>query len=144
MGRGGALCYNRRVPTQAAPNSLERGTLLLTTLQESLTPPTQAALKDVSDRAEAMGLPLHIVGGSVRDLLLGRPIRDLDLVVEGDATQVASELGEAHGGKVTVHPRFGTATINLQGRRIDLATGQEGDLPSARCSSRSGPKQLGG
>ncbi len=70
-------------------------------------------------------MPVYIVGGSVRDLLLGRPIKDLDLVVEGDATQVASELGERHGGKVTVHPRFGTATINLQGRRIDLATARK-------------------
>lgn len=125
MGGEGALCYNRNVPTQVAPNSLERGTLLLTTLQDSLTPPTQAALKDVSDNAEAMSMPLYIVGGSVRDLLLGRPIKDLDLVVEGDATQVASQLGEKHGAKVTVHPRFGTATINLQGRRIDLATSRK-------------------
>ncbi|MCE2464925.1 MAG: CCA tRNA nucleotidyltransferase [Dehalococcoidia bacterium] len=116
------MCYNRRVPTQVAFKPLERGTLLLTILQDSLTPSTQAALKDVSDNAEAIGMPLYLVGGSVRDLILGRPIKDLDLVVEGDATQVASELGEKHSGKVTLHPRFGTATISLQGRRIDQAT----------------------
>ncbi len=121
----GALCYNRKVPTQVGPNSLQRGTLLLTILQDSLTPSTLEVLKDVSDNAAALGMPLYLVGGSVRDLLLGRPIKDLDLVVEGDAAQLASNLADKHGEKLTVHPRFGTATISLLGRRIDLATARK-------------------
>jgi tRNA nucleotidyltransferase (CCA-adding enzyme) len=47
-----------------------------------------------------------IVGGAVRDTLLGRAPRDLDLVVEGDAEAVARRLGE----DAVVHDRFGTAT----------------------------------
>jgi tRNA nucleotidyltransferase (CCA-adding enzyme) len=47
-----------------------------------------------------------IVGGAVRDTLLGRAPRDLDLVVEGDAEVVARRLGE----DAVVHDRFGTAT----------------------------------
>ena len=47
-----------------------------------------------------------IVGGAVRDALLGRDPRDLDLVVEGDAEAVARRLGE----DAVVHDRFGTAT----------------------------------
>jgi tRNA nucleotidyltransferase (CCA-adding enzyme) len=48
------------------------------------------------------------VGGAVRDTLLGRDPRDLDLVVEGDAAAVARRLGDAP----RLHERFGTATAN--------------------------------
>ena len=49
-----------------------------------------------------------VVGGAVRDALLGRDPRDLDLVVEGDAAEVARRLGE----EPLLHERFGTATAN--------------------------------
>jgi tRNA nucleotidyltransferase (CCA-adding enzyme) len=49
-----------------------------------------------------------VVGGAVRDSLLGRDPRDLDLVVEGDAAEVARLLGE----EPLLHERFGTATAN--------------------------------
>jgi tRNA nucleotidyltransferase (CCA-adding enzyme) len=53
------------------------------------------------------GVPgVWVVGGAVRDTLLGRAPRDLDLVVEGDAAAVARLLGE----DAVVHDRFGTAT----------------------------------
>ena len=79
-------------------------------------------LKAVVDTASVKGIPLYLVGGSVRDSLLDRPIKDLDLVVEGDATDLATDLSEKYGERVSIHSRFGTATISLQGRRIDLAT----------------------
>ena len=47
-----------------------------------------------------------IVGGAVRDALIGREPRDLDLVVEGDAAAAARRLGE----DAVLHDRFGTAT----------------------------------
>jgi tRNA nucleotidyltransferase (CCA-adding enzyme) len=47
-----------------------------------------------------------VVGGAVRDALLGREPRDLDLVVEGDAAAAARRLG----ADAVVHERFGTAT----------------------------------
>ncbi len=56
-----------------------------------------------------------VVGGAVRDALLGRPPRELDLVVEGDAVALARRLGDP----VAVHERFGTAT--LEGG-VDLAS----------------------
>jgi len=51
-----------------------------------------------------------VVGGAVRDTLLGMDPRDLDLVVEGDAAEAARRLGE----EPLVHERFGTATANGQ------------------------------
>lgn len=52
-----------------------------------------------------------LVGGAVRDLLLGREPVDIDVAVEGDAEAVAERLAEALRGEVVVHERFGTATV---------------------------------
>lgn len=57
------------------------------------------------------GAACYLVGGAVRDLLLGRKPVDLDVAVEGDAEAVAERLAEALGGEVVVHERFGTATV---------------------------------
>ena len=64
------------------------------------------------------------MGGAVRDLLLGRPVRDADLVLQGDAAGLAADVGSRLGGRVTVvvHERFGTATLELEdGTRLDVA-----------------------
>jgi tRNA nucleotidyltransferase (CCA-adding enzyme) len=58
----------------------------------------------------------HLVGGAVRDLLLGGTPYDLDLVVEGDALGFARSLG----GALVVHDRFGTSTVTLDGFSYDI------------------------
>ncbi len=60
---------------------------------------------------------VHLVGGAVRDLLLGGAPLDLDLVVEGDARAVAASLG----GELKAYDRFGTATVVLDGHSYDIA-----------------------
>ncbi len=62
------------------------------------------------------------VGGAVRDALLGRAPRELDLVVEGDAVAVARRVAERTGGELVAHDRFGTATVRSDGVLLDLAT----------------------
>lgn len=52
---------------------------------------------------------VHLVGGAVRDLLLERDPRELDVVVEGDVGALAGRLGA--GGEHVAHERFGTATV---------------------------------
>lgn len=74
----------------------------------------------------AEGQPLYVVGGTVRDLMLGRGRTDLDVAVEGDAVAVAHRLG----GEVTEHGRFGTAKVNMSGGDIDLATTRAESYPS--------------
>jgi tRNA nucleotidyltransferase (CCA-adding enzyme) len=61
---------------------------------------------------------VYLVGGGVRDLLLGLRPAELDVVVEGDAVSLANELG----GLVLAHDRFGTAKVRLDGHIYDLAT----------------------
>ena len=51
----------------------------------------------------------------------GKPIFDLDLVVEGDAIGLAKEFAEKVGGKLTVHTMFNTAKIALDKWTIDIA-----------------------
>jgi len=65
---------------------------------------------------------VFLAGGVVRDLLLGREVRDVDLVVEGDAGEFARRLCERLGGTVRIHDRFATATVTLAGGvRLDVA-----------------------
>jgi tRNA nucleotidyltransferase (CCA-adding enzyme) len=77
-------------------------------------PPALAALiREAGDFAHRQGAPLYLVGGAVRDLLLGRAPLDIDLVLPGDAPRVARALAAAHGLRVTQHDAFGTATVEL-------------------------------
>jgi tRNA nucleotidyltransferase (CCA-adding enzyme) len=64
---------------------------------------------------------VYVVGGAVRDVLLGRTPHELDFVVEGDAVAVARRAAERLGGRVTVHERFGTATVEASDATFDLA-----------------------
>ena len=95
---------------------------LWATPEDELSPPSlslrmEAALPGgmlqllhrVGQVASELDYPLYAVGGFVRDLLLGRPNFDVDLVVEGDAAELATKLAEEYGGRVRRHKRFGTA-----------------------------------
>ena len=72
-------------------------------------------------REAAAGTPVYLVGGAVRDLLLGRERTDLDLAVEGDA----AELGRRLGGEVRAYERFATATVRTDGLELDLAAARK-------------------
>ncbi len=72
--------------------------------------------------AASQGQRLYLVGGVVRDLLLGQTNLDLDLVVEGNAIELAQQLVEINHGKITTHPRFNTAKLQWDKWSVDLAT----------------------
>jgi tRNA nucleotidyltransferase (CCA-adding enzyme) len=84
--------------------------------------------------AERASVETLLVGGAVRDALLGRSTENLDLVVLGDPLA----LIEALGGGVRVHDRFGTATVDAPGGPIDVARARAetyespGALPAVR------------
>jgi len=77
---------------------------------------------------------VYLVGGTVRDILLGEPSFDVDVVVVGDAIAVAHTLAGALGGRVRTHPQFGTAVV-LYGddERLDVVTARSEtyDAPAA-------------
>jgi tRNA nucleotidyltransferase (CCA-adding enzyme) len=64
---------------------------------------------------------VYVVGGAVRDVLLGRRPHELDFVVEGDAVAVAKRAAKRLRGRVIVHERFGTATVEAPDATFDLA-----------------------
>ena len=94
-----------------------------------LPPETRSLLKRVGEAASRLDMPLYLVGGPVRDMLLDRPPEDLDMVVEGDAPSLASEVAEETGGETLSHSRFGTATLRVGDLRLDIATARTESYP---------------
>lgn len=109
-------------------------------LQDSLEPAQRRLLDLVREGATERHLPLFIVGGAVRDLLLDRPVTDFDLIVEGDAIALARALASRHGGGVTAHLKFGTAKWYLP--EMWKAGHQVLDLISARSETYRHPVAL--
>jgi len=91
--------------------------------------------------AHTRGERIYLVGGVVRDLLLGQANLDLDLVVEGNAIELAQRLKEINQGEITTHPHFNTAKLHWDRWSVDLTTArietyaQPGALPSVTPSS---------
>jgi tRNA nucleotidyltransferase (CCA-adding enzyme) len=71
-------------------------------------------------------LPVFLVGGAVRDLLVEREPLDLDLAVDGSL----GELTQLLDGAYEVHDRFGTATVTCNGLRYDIAQARAERYPS--------------
>ena len=114
---------------------------VLDAVRSGLAPGVVALFDAVLATAEKRGVALYLVGGPVRDLLLGRGLRDLDLIVEPreDATLDAEALARAAvpaGAQVVSHDRFGTVRIESADGALDLATvrretyARPGALPS--------------
>ena len=66
-------------------------------LQTRLTPAQQTALQHVREAARSRGMTVFLVGGAVRDLTSGSPIRDVDVVVQGNALKLKKDLQKAGG-----------------------------------------------
>src|ERR1700677_2999559 len=69
-------------------------------LESRLSPAQQGAIKAVREIARAKSLTVFLVGGAVRDLTNGSPVRDLDVVVQGNALKLKKDIEKA-GGIVT-------------------------------------------
>ena len=80
-------------------------------------------LQPVLDAVAAVGGDVYLVGGTVRDILLGAPGFDVDLAVEGDGVRFAEALARELGGRVRSHDAFGTAVVEYgDGERVDVVT----------------------
>ena len=63
----------------------------------------------------------YLVGGLVRDLMLGIELGDIDISVTADGANFADALVGATGGTVTSRSEFGTAVVDIDGLRVDVA-----------------------
>ncbi|MQC26774.1 MAG: CCA tRNA nucleotidyltransferase [Chloroflexi bacterium] len=99
---------------------------------ETRLPAVQVAfLKAMAAEAEGLGRGFYLVGGVVRDLLLGRASHNFDLVLEGDARKLARALGKRYGGEVTEHKAFRTAVWTIDSVRETLAEALGAELETA-------------
>jgi tRNA nucleotidyltransferase (CCA-adding enzyme) len=77
---------------------------------------------------------VYLVGGTVRDILLGEPSFDVDVAVEGDAIALARTIAQQLDGRVRPHEKFGTAVVLYgEGQRVDVVTARTEfyDAPAA-------------
>lgn len=96
----------------------------------ALPEPVRERVASLVRAADTRGLALYLVGGPVRDLVLGRPLRDADLSLAspgggalGEQTAALAREAARESDRVVVHPRFGTVRIALAGGgALDLAT----------------------
>ena len=140
-------CYNcchRRLST----HKLQHIGAPLDAIQNSIDGASLAGLQALRRASQRQGARVYLVGGPVRDVFLGRTIKDLDFAVEGDTLSLARLLATEVGGRLVLHPQFGTASVDAGDARIDLATArcesypQPGALPQvAPASIQEGPGQ---
>lgn len=93
-------------------------------------------LREIGEIADNRGERAYLVGGVVRDIILERPNRDLDVVIEGKAISLAQQLAKTKAWSIKKHPRFGTARLSWEDFSLDLVTArsetyaQPGALPT--------------
>ena len=94
-------------------------------------------LQPVFEAVAAVSEPfegVYLVGGTVRDILLGERSFDVDIAVEGDAISLAEALADVLGGRARPHEKFGTAVVIYgDGERVDVVTARTEfyDAPAA-------------
>ena len=88
-----------------------------TLMPQFLDKPVFAAVRELSSE---LGVRAFVIGGYVRDCLLGRPSGDIDIVVEGSGIDFAKALGSKHGCNVSYFKNFGTAMLHFRGDEIEF------------------------
>ena len=105
---------------------------IIVLLESALSPPILSLVHRISEEAQQMGVVPHFVGGLVRDLLLGKPIVDIDLVIEGDAIALARHVADRMGGRIRAHRQFGTAKWLLSDRVLARLPANRHDGPPGK------------
>jgi poly(A) polymerase len=88
----------------------------------NIRPEERKLLLLISETSAKLGYPVYLVGGYVRDRLLGRPSKDIDVVCLGDGIKLASELASVVSPqpKVSIFSRFGTAMIKIKDIEVEI------------------------
>ena len=76
--------------------------------------------KLVSETAKELGVRAFVIGGYVRDCFLGRPNKDIDIVVEGSGIALAEALAKKTKARVSVFKNFGTAMLKYHGMEVEF------------------------
>ena len=74
----------------------------------------------VSDTARELGVRAFVIGGYVRDCFLGKPNKDIDIVVEGSGIALAEAVARKCKARVSVFRNFGTAMLKFRGMEVEF------------------------
>ncbi|MEJ5173313.1 MAG: DHHA1 domain-containing protein [Hydrogenothermaceae bacterium] len=110
----------------------ERSYLL--TLQKSLPQSVITHFREIGQLSQKLGFRAFLVGGFVRDIVMGRKNLDIDILIEGDATVVVREYGKLKNVSYFYYPEFLTGYIKTEeGLKIDFASARKEvyDYPGA-------------
>ena len=92
-------------------------------IERLLRTDTVELLRRMGEVGDALDAPVYVVGGLPRDLFLGRPSADIDVMVEGDARELGRRLAGALEAELECDNTFLTCKLLLSpGRRLDIAT----------------------
>ncbi|MCM8778560.1 MAG: hypothetical protein NC898_00920 [Candidatus Omnitrophica bacterium] len=106
-----------------------------------INPQIKRLIKIIGKQCADWGINAYLVGGSVRDLFLGKSNIDLDIVLDKDVGIIIIHLAKIFSARYVYHPQFKTAKLFLENISIDMATAREeiyysiGSLPQVRISS---------
>jgi tRNA nucleotidyltransferase (CCA-adding enzyme) len=126
-----------------ARRNLTKTAELLPRFWTTLSAQVSEAVNVLLGLADEHGHTLYLVGGGLRDLVLGRRQADIDLVGESRIVSLAERAAIALGGRWVKHRAFGTVTVEGPGLRLDLAMARAekyarpGALPKVRPASIS-------
>ena len=115
--------------------------VLKTKLNRTLGQLRSDILSEVVEIGAEHDVPIYLVGGAVRDLLMDKPVVDLDITVERDASTVAQALAAKLSGRVVSRSQFGTFKVEMTGESVDVVTSRRetyrrpGALPTVSPSS---------
>lgn len=104
-------------------------------MEQQLPTNIYSLLEKISQTANDVHVSVYLIGGIVRDILLGQDNDDVDIVVEGDGVLFAEKLQKDYGGEVKIHESFGTATWTH-------STGFDVDITSSRLEYYDRPAAL--
>lgn len=101
-------------------------------LESRLSPGQLQILARVQQEAQELSLNIYLVGGAVRDLMTGSPIRDLDFAVEGNPLKLARRLQDGKSAQMRVNESLRSVEMTLEGRvsvSVEMARSESYDEP---------------
>ena len=75
--------------------------------------------------ADSGGVEAYLVGGAVRDALLGLPVHDIDITVVGLTSDIAQNMADALGGVIVARSQFNTFAVDAPARCLDFAMARQ-------------------
>lgn len=111
-------------------------------LLQSLSPPQFKLLRQIRKSAQKFRRPAYLVGGCVRDLLLGKKSLDWDVATEGDPRLLVEDCARRWRRPFHQHAAFGTYTLTLRTLRMDFATSRKETYPHPAALPRVWPASI--